>query len=314
MVTITGASIGSLVFIVVALTLCYTYIQAKKAKELRRHPHTRRGLGLTRVQPFGYGGDWSYLDGPAPPAYGEIYSSPMSPPPDYCEIDPNPNPSERLPGRAEFMCTSQNNSGHDVIINEQRQLSRRGDANANNRLIILNSLYGPEIHVNNNTNNIRTLSQATTSVVTPNTVQTLNQASFHCRAHTGTRTTGSGISDTVSNQIGRHQIGSLPNAVAPLSTESVVRSANVHIPINSNACQNEGAVTTTRQIMPIYTVISPRQTVPAVTSHSHTLLAHSLNHQIMLNREDTSSTASDMSLSSSRSISMESESSLTLVA
>ena len=108
MILVLGATVGGLVFFLILMVMCITYIQAKKAKEIRRNSRLRRGHSTSRVQPFSHG-MWTILDGPAPPAYGEIYSSPMSPPPAYCTADPNPSPEGPLPGRPQFMADRQVN-------------------------------------------------------------------------------------------------------------------------------------------------------------------------------------------------------------
>lgn len=104
MVLILGATVGGLVFFLVVMVIAITYIQAKKAKETRRNLRMRRGHSTSRVLPNDHGGGvWSIFNATPPPAYGEIYSSPMSPPPAYHEQDPNPDPVAPLPGRPQFM-------------------------------------------------------------------------------------------------------------------------------------------------------------------------------------------------------------------
>lgn len=211
MLAILGASVGSIVFVVVVTTLVYSYIQAKKAKELRRHPHLRRGIGSARVEPFGYGGRWSYLDGPAPPAYGEIYSSPMSPPPQYSEMDPNPNPTAPLPGRREFMADNDADDYQVANNTERRPGGERTDTNANTHFVITSSLRGFVTQINNYTRSIRAQSQRSARLVSSSTVQTLNPLSLHSNQ------SEAGIiiaSVNIPNQT------CLPNAAAPLATES----------------------------------------------------------------------------------------------
>ncbi|KAL4230136.1 hypothetical protein ACF0H5_010521 [Mactra antiquata] len=128
-VIIIGATIGAMALIVLIISMIFIYVQYKKAKDTRRN----RVHGTTRVGPMEYGA-WSYLDGPAPPAYGEIYSSPMSPPPQYSENDPNNDGSSRLPGRAEYM----NADSDDDSENEAPNQNRRSDTNANTHFVAPN--------------------------------------------------------------------------------------------------------------------------------------------------------------------------------
>lgn len=130
---IIGASVGAVALMLFVIGMIFTYIQLKKAKDIRRHRNGR----MSRVDPM-YGA-WSYLDGPAPPAYGEIYSSPMSPPPMYSEVDPNLNPSDRLPGRAEYMDDNTNDAENGAPTENHSQ-QRRGDTNANTHFVVPSSV------------------------------------------------------------------------------------------------------------------------------------------------------------------------------
>lgn len=289
MLAILGASVGGIVFVVVVTTLVYSYIQAKKAKELRRHPHLRRGIGSARVEPFGYGDGWSYLDGPAPPAYGEIYSSPMSPPPQYSEIDPNPNPTAPLPGRREFMADS--DAGDYQVANnaERRQEGERTDTNANTHFVITSSLRGFVTQINNYTRSIRTQSQRSTRLVRSNTVQTLNPLSLHSNQNEA------GI--IVTSASTPNQTRSLPNAVAPLATESSVGHAAVTN--NLNDSQNRTLQISSPQTDSVNSVLNNSVNVPT--------LEHTAVRTDVPDRVDTCSTVSEMSLPSTRSVSLTSD-------
>ena len=282
MLAIVGASIGAVVFIIVIMTLVYTYIQAKKAKEMRRNPHLHRGMA--RVEPFGYGGGWSYLDGPAPPAYGEIYSSPMSPPPQYSEIDPNPNPSERLPGRREYMAENQAVET-DQITRNQRETS---DTNANTHFIASSGLRNTQGH--NNSAGSRSVT-STRNVVVNSSLQTLNPALLSA---TGSAT-GSG-SRTNDNNVGINlpgQTENIPSAVAPISTTSAqrarIRSANLYqnnnlsspqgqiTPVALSPAQN-GRVTSPRHDLPVDGFVSPRHDVQDIDDNISVVSEMSLPH------------------------------------
>jgi hypothetical protein len=225
MLAIVGASIGCVVFIIVVMTMVYTYIQAKKAKEMRRNPHLHRGMA--RVEPFSYGGGWSYLDGPAPPAYGEIYSSPMSPPPQYSEIDPNVNPSERLPGRREYMADNLAGETEQTPGNQRD----RTDANANTHFMMTSSLRNIQAITHSAGRRPISVAQSTSG-----SLQTLNPALLNTAGNSsGTNDNNAGI-----NLPG--QTDSLPSAVAPISTTSSDR-----VGVTSHICQNNTHTQSQRQ-------------------------------------------------------------------
>lgn len=147
MILVLGATVGGLVFFLVLMLIIITYVQAKKAKETRRS-RLRHTNSSSRVQPFSNGSMWSVLNGPAPPAYGEIYSSPLSPPPAYCVTDPNPDPALPLPGRPQYM--EDGRIGRQVTHVIQVHNAAGGDE-ATNNTNINNELQPSQRHFNNAT-------------------------------------------------------------------------------------------------------------------------------------------------------------------
>lgn len=122
---IIAGSVGGVVLLAIIIAVVFTYIQAKKAKEIRNGR-----VRTTNVMPYENPGE--YAGPPAPPAYGELYASPMSPPPAYCEYDPNPNPSAPLPARAEFINPE---AGEGLVSVTPIYASGQSDAIINTRFI-----------------------------------------------------------------------------------------------------------------------------------------------------------------------------------
>ena len=101
-VTVIAAGIGGVALVVVILVVIFVYIQSKKAKRNRERLLARRGLVAntssgSRVYPYDNENRGNLIGPPPPPAYGDIYNIPMSPPPAYSETDPNPQ-NGALPG------------------------------------------------------------------------------------------------------------------------------------------------------------------------------------------------------------------------
>lgn len=235
MLAILGVSLGAVVFILVIVALVYTYIQAKKAKELRRHPHARRGLSRVRVEPYDFGGGWTFMDGPAPPAYGEIYSSPMSPPPGYSEVDPNPAPNVPLPGRAEFMAEQPNR--HNA--NRREQAGQRVDTNANTRFV--HSCGDRVVRLGGNLNDTLQNAQPQTSQMTLgiSAPQTLDPVALQRETNSARLVTA-----TINNNFSLST--SLPNAVessdnvedaSSTNVEGTARAHTPHVTSTNNSSQ-----------------------------------------------------------------------------
>ena len=108
LVTVIAGIIGGVALLVVIVTVIFIYVQSTKAKRARQR--LARGGNLrscgsnasTRVHPFDSDLRRQVDGPPPPPAYGDIFRTPMSPPPAYSEVDPNPRTNVPLPGTPEI--------------------------------------------------------------------------------------------------------------------------------------------------------------------------------------------------------------------
>ena len=100
--------IGGVALLVVIITVIFIYVQSTKAKRARQR--LARGGNLrscgsnasSRVHPFDSDLRRQVVGPPPPPAYGDIFRTPMSPPPAYSEVDPNPRSDVPIPGTLEI--------------------------------------------------------------------------------------------------------------------------------------------------------------------------------------------------------------------
>ena len=133
-IAVAGVGVAILLFTISAAV--YACHQVKKAKRSR----TVRALEPQDALPA-Y--QLEYIRPSGPPSYSDFYDSPMSPPPAYCEVDPNPPPGPFNTYRIHMRNDMHNANdrgrlGHDVNANTHfiRPGYTRGTANHS---LVLNS-------------------------------------------------------------------------------------------------------------------------------------------------------------------------------
>ena len=132
-VTVIAAAIGGVALVIVIIVVIFVYIQSRKAKRHRERVLARRGLVAqtssgSRVYPLNYDNRRNLVGPPPPPAYGDIYNIPMSPPPAYSETDPNPQNST-LPGTPDIPMPDSTRSNNRVV--NVTAVARAPDFNSN---------------------------------------------------------------------------------------------------------------------------------------------------------------------------------------
>ena len=167
-VTVVAAGIGGVALVIVILVVIFVYIQSKKAKRNRQRLLARRGIVAqtssgSRVYPFDNDNRRTLIGPPPPPAYGDIYNIPMSPPPAYSETDPNPQ-NGALPGTPDIPMPDSTRSTNGGV--NASAVARAPDFNSNTHFSMI-GLPGRRAHNANATprqNNNSEQSQINTSV------------------------------------------------------------------------------------------------------------------------------------------------------
>ena len=135
-VTIVAGVVGGVALLIVILTVLFIYIQSTKAKRARRRlargGDNRSRNSSSRIHPFDSDYRRQFMGPPPPPAYGDIFRAPMSPPPEYSVIDPNPQQDTLLPGTPDnLQATANTNSASPNVTT----ISHTPDVNSNTHFL-----------------------------------------------------------------------------------------------------------------------------------------------------------------------------------